>query len=84
MICDNPQSVIIGSNMYGRNTCLVRTGVYQGEGNDKQNPASFDVFNNVLEALHTALRKELGQDFKFNWSDSMNPITGSHSVSAIE
>jgi hypothetical protein len=58
--------------------------VYQGEGNDKQNPASFGVFNNVLEAVQTALRKELGQDFKFNWSDSMNPVTGSASVSAIE
>jgi HAD superfamily hydrolase (TIGR01456 family) len=84
MIGDNPQSDIIGGNMYGWNTCLVRTGVYQGEGNDKQNPASFGVFNNVLEAVQTALRKELGQDFKFNWSDSMNPVTGSASVSAIE
>jgi hypothetical protein len=58
--------------------------VYQGEGNDKQNPASFGVFANVLEAVQAAVKKELGQDFKFNWSDSMNPVTGSHSVSAIE
>ncbi len=84
MIGDNPQSDIIGGNMYGWNTCLVRTGVYQGEGNDKQNPASFGVFDNVLKAVQTALKKELGADFKFNWSDAMNPVTGSHSVSAIE
>ena len=84
MIGDNPQSDIIGGNMYGWNTCLVRTGVYQGEGNDKQNPASFGVFKNVLEAVQTALKRELGQDFKFNWSDSMNPVTGSASVSAVE
>ena len=84
MIGDNPQSDIIGGNMYGWNTCLVRTGVYQGEGNDKQNPASFGVFKNVLEAVTSALRKELGEDFKLNWSDSMNPVTGGASVSAIE
>ncbi|KAG0649625.1 putative CDP-alcohol phosphatidyltransferase class-I family [Hyphodiscus hymeniophilus] len=84
MIGDNPQSDIVGGNMYGWNTCLVRTGVYQGEGNDKENPASFGVFKNVLEAVQTALKKELGEDFQLNWSDSMNPVTGSASVSAIE
>ena len=84
MIGDNPQSDIIGGNMYGWNTCLVRTGGHQGEGNDKQNPASFGVFTNVLEAVQTALKKELGEDLKFNWSDSMNPVTAGHSVSAIE
>ncbi|KAH8590819.1 HAD-like domain-containing protein [Bisporella sp. PMI_857] len=84
MIGDNPQSDIVGGNMYGWNTCLVRTGVYQGEGNDKENPANFGVFNNVLEAVQTALRKELGQDFKFNWNDNINPVTGGGSVSAVE
>ncbi|KAL3420956.1 HAD-superfamily subfamily IIA hydrolase [Phlyctema vagabunda] len=84
MIGDNPQSDIIGGNMYGWNTCLVRTGVFQGGENDEQNPANFGVFTNVLEAVQTAIRKELGQDFKFNWSDSLNPVTGGHSVSAIE
>ncbi|RDW94373.1 putative CDP-alcohol phosphatidyltransferase [Coleophoma crateriformis] len=84
MIGDNPQSDIIGGNMYGWNTCLVRTGVYQGEGNDDENPANFGVFKNVLEAVQTALKKELGEDFKCEWSDAMNPVTGSHSVSAIE
>jgi HAD superfamily hydrolase (TIGR01456 family) len=84
MIGDNPQSDIIGGNMYGWNTCLVRTGVYQGEGNDKQNPASFGVFDNVLEAVTTALRKELGHDFRCKWSDAMNPVTAGHSISAIE
>jgi HAD superfamily hydrolase (TIGR01456 family) len=84
MIGDNPQSDIIGGNMYGWNTCLVRTGVFQGEGNDKENPANFGVFDNVLEAVKAAVKKELGQDFKFRWSDSMNPVTGQHSISAIE
>jgi HAD superfamily hydrolase (TIGR01456 family) len=84
MIGDNPQSDIVGGNMYGWKTCLVRTGVYQGEGNDKQNPASFGVFENVLEAVQAALRHEIGQDFKLNWSDSMNPVMGHHSISAIE
>lgn len=84
MIGDNPQSDIVGGNMYGWNTCLVRTGVFQGGENDENNPASFGVFNNVLEAVQTALRKELGEDFKFNWSDSMNPVTAGHSISAIE
>ncbi|KAG9235141.1 HAD-like domain-containing protein [Amylocarpus encephaloides] len=84
MVGDNPASDITGGNMYGWNTCLVRTGVYQGEGNDDENPANFGVFTNVLEAVQTALRKELGQDFKFKWSDAMNPVTGAHSASAIE
>ena len=84
MIGDNPQSDIIGGNMYGWNTCLVRTGVYQGEGNDKQNPASFGVFDNVLKAVEAALKKELGSDFKLNWSDAINPVTAGHSASAIE
>jgi HAD superfamily hydrolase (TIGR01456 family) len=84
MIGDNPQSDIIGGNMYGWNTCLVRTGVYQGEGNDKENPANFGVFDNVLKAVQAALKKELGDDFKFNWSDSMNPVTCPHGISAVE
>ncbi|KAH6678229.1 HAD-like domain-containing protein [Halenospora varia] len=84
MIGDNPQSDIIGGNMYGWNTCLVRTGVFQGGENDEKNPANFGVFKNVLEAVQTALKKELGADFKCQWSDSMNPVTGGHSVSAIE
>jgi HAD superfamily hydrolase (TIGR01456 family) len=84
MVGDNPQSDIIGGNMYGWNTCLVRTGVYQGEGNDKQNPANFGVFANVLDAVQSAIRKELGYDFKFNWSESMNPVTAPHPISAVE
>lgn len=40
MIGDNPQSDIIGGNLYGYKTCLVKTGVHQGDGNDKENPAS--------------------------------------------
>jgi len=84
MVGDNPQSDIVGGNMYGWNTCLVRTGVYQGEGNDKENPASFGVFPNVLDVVKAALRKELGPDFKFRWSDEMNPVTGDTSAPAVE
>lgn len=85
MIGDNPQSDIVGGNMYGWNTCLVRTGVYQGEGNDKQNPASFGVFTNVLEAVTTAVKKELGEDFRFSWDQAaINPVLGGASTSAIE
>ncbi|KAI9832873.1 MAG: hypothetical protein M1819_003903 [Sarea resinae] len=84
MIGDNPQSDIIGGNMYGWNTCLVRTGVYQGEGNDKENPASFGVFKNVLAAVQTAMKKELGAEFQFKWNDQINPVFSSQVVSAIE
>jgi len=84
MVGDNPASDIVGGNMYGWNTCLVRTGVFQGGENDEQNPANFGVFANVLEAVSAALKKELGEDFKLNWSDSMNPVMGGKSMSAIE
>ncbi|PVI06236.1 phosphatidyl synthase-like protein [Periconia macrospinosa] len=84
MIGDNPASDIIGGNMYGWNTCLVRTGVYQGEGNDKENPASFGVFKNVYEAVTTAIKKELGEDFKFKFDESINPVHHGDGVSAIE
>lgn len=84
MIGDNPASDIIGGNMYGWNTCLVRTGVFQGGENDEENPASFGVFVNVLEAVKTAIKKELGQDFKFEFNEKINPVTHGNGVSAIE
>ena len=75
MVGDNPASDIIGGNSYGWNTCLVRTGVFQGGDNDENNPANFGVFKNVLEAVQTAMKKELGVDFKFNWRDErVNPL----------
>ncbi|KAI0445495.1 HAD-superfamily hydrolase [Xylaria telfairii] len=74
MIGDNPASDIIGGNMYGWNTCLVRTGVFQGGANDENNPANFGVFPNVLEAVQTALRKELGDDFKMHFDETVNPV----------
>ncbi|PGH18574.1 TIGR01456 family HAD hydrolase [Helicocarpus griseus UAMH5409] len=70
MIGDNPASDIIGGNMYGWNTCLVRTGVFQGKDNDENSPANFGVFDNVLEAVQAAVRKELGTEFKFRWSEN--------------
>ncbi|KAK3390031.1 HAD-like domain-containing protein [Podospora didyma] len=74
MIGDNPASDIVGGNMYGWNTCLVRTGVFQGGENDEENPANFGVFKNVLEAVKAACRKQLGDDFKFSWDDRVNPV----------
>jgi len=84
MIGDNPASDIIGGNMYGWNTCLVRTGVYQGEGNDENNPASFGVFENVLEAVKAACRKELGKSFRFEFDEGHNPVHFKSGISAIE
>ncbi|KAF1947800.1 phosphatidyl synthase-like protein [Clathrospora elynae] len=80
MIGDNPASDIIGGNMYGWNTCLVRTGVFQGGDNDEENPASFGVFANVLDAVKTAMKKELGQDFNFEFNEKINPVHGKGSA----
>ncbi|KAI1845568.1 hypothetical protein JX265_011678 [Neoarthrinium moseri] len=74
MVGDNPASDIVGGNMYGWNTCLVRTGVFQGGENDEQNPANFGVFPNVLEAVQTALKKQLGSDFKMHFDETINPV----------
>ncbi|PYI12487.1 HAD-superfamily hydrolase [Aspergillus sclerotiicarbonarius CBS 121057] len=84
MVGDNPASDICGGNMHGWNTCLVRTGVFQGGDNDESNPANFGVFPHVLEAVKTALRKELGQDFKFKWNPKVNPVTHGDGASAVE
>jgi HAD superfamily hydrolase (TIGR01456 family) len=82
MVGDNPASDIVGGNLYGWNTCLVRTGVFQGGDNDETNPANFGVFPNVLEAVKTALRKQLGEDFKFEFDETINPIQGDKDDSA--
>ncbi|DAA77773.1 TPA_exp: Uncharacterized protein A8136_6319 [Trichophyton benhamiae CBS 112371] len=85
MVGDNPQSDICGGNMYGWNTCLVRTGVFKGGENDTNNPANFGVFANVLEAVQAAVKKELGQEFKLKWQDEeVNPVLQAGGVSAIE
>ena len=83
MVGDNPASDIIGGNMYGWNTCLVRTGVFQGGDNDENNPANFGVFPNVLDAVQTALKKQLGDDFKMHFDeDGINPVFIDHKASA--
>ena len=84
MVGDNPASDIVGGNMYGWNTCLVRTGVFQGGDNDTENPANFGVFPNVLEAVKAVVRKELGDEFKFKWNPKINPVTHGEDASAIE
>ena len=71
MIGDNPQSDIIGGNLYGWNTCLVKTGVHTGDENDKENPATMGLFENVLHAVITCMQKELGVDFKFELSNEL-------------
>lgn len=78
MVGDNPASDIVGGNLKGWNTCLVRTGVFQGGDNDEQNPANFGVFPNVLEAVETALRKQLGDDFKMHFDETINPVLHSN------
>lgn len=87
MVGDNPASDIVGGNMYGWNTCLVRTGVFQGGDNDENNPANFGVFKNVLEAVKTAMKKELGKEFNFEWRDErVNPLLqkGNNSAVAVD
>jgi HAD superfamily hydrolase (TIGR01456 family) len=84
MVGDNPASDICGGNMYGWNTCLVRTGVFQGGDNDEHNPANFGVFPNVLEAVKAAVRKELGKEFKMKWNPKVNPVLHGNNSSAVE
>ena len=43
MIGDNPKSDIKGGNDAGWITILVKTGMFQGEKNDKTNPAKYVV-----------------------------------------
>lgn len=84
MVGDNPASDIVGGNAYGWNTCLVRTGVFQGGDNDENNPANFGVFKNVLEAVKTAVQKELGKEFRFDWSDErVNPLLQKGGAGAV-
>ncbi|KAF2723020.1 HAD-superfamily subfamily IIA hydrolase [Polychaeton citri CBS 116435] len=65
MIGDNPAFDIKGGNAYGWNTCLVRTGIFQGGENDEDNPLSFGISLDALTAVTTAMKKELGDDFRF-------------------
>ena len=83
MVGDNPQSDIIGGNLYGWNTCLVKTGVHQSSKNDKENPASMGVFENVLHAVITCMRKELGENFKFEFN-LINPVLMDVEINAVE
>ncbi|KAI5814661.1 HAD-like domain-containing protein [Pyronema omphalodes] len=84
MVGDNPQSDIIGGNLYGWNTCLVKTGVHTGDENDKENPASEGLFENVLHAVIHCMRKELGTDFKFEFDTSAyNPTLVDAPISAV-
>lgn len=62
----------------------MRTGVFQGGENDENNPANFGVFANVLDAVKTAVKKEIGQDFNFKWDDKkVNPLLQGGGISAV-
>jgi ribonucleotide monophosphatase NagD (HAD superfamily) len=50
MIGDNPKSDIKGGNDAGWITILVKTGIFQGKYNDKENPAKY-VVNDFKEAF---------------------------------
>ncbi|KAL4506008.1 hypothetical protein ABPG72_013769 [Tetrahymena utriculariae] len=57
MIGDNPQSDIQGANKIGWTSILVRTGVFQGEGNDDQDPAKY-VVNDFYDAIKLIFEQE--------------------------
>ncbi|KAF9390493.1 hypothetical protein CPB97_009085 [Podila verticillata] len=58
MIGDNPYADIAGANGYGWNSLLVRTGVFEGEGNHHIHPATA-VVDDVEEAVRWILSKEI-------------------------
>ena len=64
MIGDNPSSDILGANRYGWNSCLVKTGVFQGTQDPDTCPEgmvpSFGVFENVYHAVTSAIAREVG------------------------
>jgi len=54
MIGDNPEGDIKGANINNWKSCLVKTGLFKGPGNDKHNPATFvkeDAFESVKHIL---------------------------------
>jgi ribonucleotide monophosphatase NagD (HAD superfamily) len=57
MIGDNPAVDIKGANDSGFVSVLVRTGVFEGEDNDKDDPAKY-VVKDVSEAVDLILRLE--------------------------
>lgn len=42
------------------------------------------MFNNALEVVQTACRKELGKEFQFEFDERINPVLHENGVSAIE
>lgn len=58
-IGDNPNSDIKGANKAGKQwtSILVRTGIFNGDGNDLINPAKY-VVNNVHDAVEQIFKLE--------------------------
>lgn len=57
MIGDNPKADIKGANNIGWNSILTRTGVFKGEGNDPEDPATV-VVADFHEAIERILERE--------------------------
>lgn len=57
MIGDTPESDIQGANNMGWISILVKTGIFQGEGNDPKYPASY-VVEDLEEAIDLIFRLE--------------------------
>jgi ribonucleotide monophosphatase NagD (HAD superfamily) len=57
MVGDNPPVDIKGANDSGLTSILVKTGVFEGEINDKLNPAKH-VVNNALDAVNLVFNLE--------------------------
>jgi len=57
MIGDNPKSDIRGANKAGFVSILTRTGVFQGEINDPEDPATY-VVQNIYEAIQLICKLE--------------------------
>lgn len=54
---DNPSADIAGANAYGWTSILVKTGIFDGNGNSSEFPANL-VCEDIEEAVHWALREE--------------------------
>ncbi len=57
MIGDNPEGDIEGANRKGWDSILVRTGLWNGDGNHHKHPAKY-VVQDMEEAIELICKKE--------------------------